>query len=134
VLLTVTEKFKYHLDVTPSNMNEKEAILAENIKNFYLDGENALKRRSYNSAASLFFKSLAVLTDWHLLKKEGFIPKSHTDRFRLLEKKYKEIYLLLDKDFPSYQDSYTLLLSKEVAEVLKEDVRKLAKKVGFSLD
>lgn len=105
-----------------------------NIKEFYNDGNEALKRSSYNSAASLFFKALAVLADWHLFKQEGFIPKSHTERFRLLEQKYREVYLLLDKDFPSYQDSYNLVLTKEAAEVLKEDVQRLAKKVGFILD
>lgn len=115
-------------------MENKEEILAKNIREFYSDGEDALKRKSYNSSASLFFKALAVLADWHILKKEGFIPKSHTERFRLLEQKYTEIYFLLDKDFPSYQDSYTLLLTKETAEVLKKDVQRLAEKVGFNLD
>lgn len=134
MLLIVTEKLKYYLSVTDSNMQSKEEMLAQNIKQFYSDGEDAFRKGSYNSSASLFFKALAVLADWHILRKEGFIPKSHTDRFRLLEQKYNEIYLILDKDFPSYQDSYSIILTKEVAEILKEDVRKLAKKVGFPLD
>ena len=134
MLLIVTEKLKYYLFVTYSNMDAKEEMLAKNIKEFYEDGERSLKRGSYNSAASLFFKALAVLADWHLLRKEGFIPKSHADRFRLLEQKHREIYLILDRDFPSYQESYSITLTKEVAETLKEDVRKLAKKVGFPLD
>lgn len=115
-------------------MYEKEDLLAKNINEFYKEGENALKRGSYNSAASLFFKALAVLADWNILQKESIIPKSHADRFRILEQNYPEIYSVLDRDFPSYQDSYTIALTKETAEALKEDVREVAKKVGFNLD
>ena len=113
---------------------DKKELLAKNIREFYREGNNALQRKSYNSAASLFFKTLAVIADWHILQKEGFIPKSHTERFRTLEEKYPEIYKILDKDFPTYQDSYTISLLKETAEVIKDDVQKIAKKVGFELD
>ena len=115
-------------------MPTKEELLASNIKEFYGEGMNALKRKAYNSAASLFFKALAVLADWHILLKEGFIPKSHTDRFRILEQKYPQIYALLDKDFPAYQESYSISLSKETAEVIENDVRAVAKETGFKLD
>lgn len=115
-------------------MNEKEAILAKNIKEFYGEGNNALQRGAYNSATSLFFKALAVLADWLILHKEGFIPKSHTERFRILELRYPEIYKVLDKDFPAYQESYTITLTKETAEVIKNDVKNVAEKAGFELD
>lgn len=115
-------------------MTEKGELLVKNIKEFYSEGEHALGRKAYNSAASLFFKALAVLTDWYLLKKEGFIPKSHTDRFRLLQQKYPDIYNILDKDFPVYQESYDLILTREAAEELKNDIRMLAKKVEFKMD
>lgn len=115
-------------------MVSKEELLAKNIREFYSEGNNALKRSSFNSATSLFFKALAVLADWLILHKEGFIPKSHTDRFRILEQKYPEIYQLLDRDFPAYQDSYNMVLTKEIAEALKNDVQTIAKKTGFNLD
>ena len=101
---------------------------------FYNEGILALKRKSYNSATSLFFKALAVLSDWLILHEEKFIPKSHTEKFRILEQKYPIVYQILDKDFPAYQDSYTISLTKEVAEVIKEDVKKVAEKIGFKLD
>lgn len=115
-------------------MNERETILAKNIKEFYNEGNNALQRGAYNSATSLFFKALAILADWLILHKEEFIPKSHTDRFRILELRYPEIYKVLDKDFPAYQESYTITLTKETAEVIKSDVKKVAEKTGFELD
>lgn len=122
------------LFVTNSNMDKKEELLAKNVQEFYSEGNGTLSRGSYNSAVSLFFKALAVLADLHILREEGFIPKNHTERFIILKQKYPEIYLIVDKDFPSYQDSYTINLSKEIAEELKEDVRKIAKKIGFELD
>ena len=93
-----------------------------------------MKRKAYNSATSLFFKALAVLADWVILRKEGFVPKSHADRFRILEQKYPQIYELLDKDFPAYQESYSISLTKEKAEVIEKDVQKVAEKAGFKLD
>jgi len=115
-------------------MVSKEELLAKNIKEFYSEGNSALMRSSFNSATSLFFKALAVLADWLILYKEGFIPKNHADRFRVLELRYPEIYQLLDKDFPVYQDSYSLVLTKEIAEALRNDVKTIAKKTGFELD
>ena len=121
------------LFVTYSNM-EKEELLAKNIKEFYAEANNALQRRSYNSATSLFFKALAVMADWLILRREGFIPKSHADRFRILEERYPDVYEVLDRDFPAYQDSYSIILTKETAEVLKDDVKNIAEKAGFGLD
>ncbi|MEW5896553.1 MAG: hypothetical protein AB1668_02580 [Nanoarchaeota archaeon] len=34
---------------------------------------------------------------------------------------------MMDKDFPIYQDSYRLKISKEVVEVIERDVNKVAK-------
>lgn len=115
-------------------MNDKEELLAKNIKEFYVEGNYALDRCSYNTATSLYFKAIAVLADWFVLREEKFIPKSHADRFRILEQKHPEIYSILDKDFPVYQDSYKLSLTKQQAMVLKDDLRKFAQKIGFKLD
>ena len=55
------------------------------------------------------------------------MPSSHTNRFRIAQEKYPEIYDILDKDFPFYQDSYTKKMNKEAAEVLKEDAERIKK-------
>jgi len=101
------------------------AALEENAREFY---ENALfmeKKGDFNSAITLFFKVIAVLSDLFIYKKEGKVPSSHSERFRILEQKYPEIYFLIDKDFPFYQDSYKLKLNKEVCEVLRKDAERL---------
>ena len=41
------------------------------------------------------------------------MPSNHAERFRILQFRYPEIYKLIDKDFPFYQDSYKSKLNKE---------------------
>ncbi|MDP7115661.1 MAG: hypothetical protein QF632_02950 [Candidatus Woesearchaeota archaeon] len=108
-------------------MEEKEKILSDNLKEYLGLAEEALKRDKFNSAVTLFFKAISAGADLFLLKKEGTVPSSHTNRFRILQEKYPELYDMLDKDFPFYQDSYTKKMDKEAAEVLKEDAHTIKK-------
>jgi len=106
---------------------ESQQFLLENIKEFIKQAKQASNDSSYNSAVTLLFKAIAVIVDLHILKTEGFIPKNHTERFQILKSKYFEIYKILNKDFPVYQQSYRIKLNKEYAEVLENDVKKLVK-------
>lgn len=108
-------------------MDGKERILNENFKEYFELAEQAFKSEKYNSAVTLFFKAMSAAVDLFILKKEGFVPSSHTDRFRIVEQKYSEIYDILDRDFPFYQDSYTNKMDKEAAEVLKKDAQRIKK-------
>lgn len=106
-------------------MDEKEEVLIANIEEYFNSGMDAFKKGKYNSATTLFFKSIAALLDLSILKKEGAVPSSHTSRSRILEEKYPDLYKIADRDFPFYQDSYTKKMDKEAAELLKEDAEKL---------
>jgi len=108
---------------------DEEIILTDNVKEFMHGARKALEDKEYNSAVTLYFKAIAVLIDLFILRKEGFIPSNHNERFRLLEKKYPFLYAILDKDFPIYQQSYRLKLTKDYAEVLANDFKKT---VGFT--
>ena len=108
-------------------MEEKERILKENLNEYIELAEQAFKTKKYNSAVTLFFKAVSAAVDLFILKKEGFVPSSHTHRFRIVQEKYPQIYDVLDKDFPFYQDSYTKRMDKEAAEVLKEDAQRVKK-------
>ncbi len=112
-------------------MDEKEAILIENFNEYYSLGLEAFIKAKYNTATTLFFKAIAALCDLFILRKEGFVPSSHSNRFRVLEEKYSDIYNIADRDFPFYQDSYTKKMDKESAELLKEDAEKLKKILGI---
>ena len=107
------------------NIMEEEKVLLKNILEFYRNGLDTEKRGDFNSSVTLFFKALAVLGDLYILRKEGKIPNSHSERFRILEEKYHGIYKILDKDFLLYQNSYRIKLDKENSEVIKKDVEQL---------
>src|SRR3989338_10154693 len=111
-------------------MSEKEEILKENSAEYVEFGERALKENRFNSATTLFFKAISAEVDLFILKKEGFVPSSHTQRFRIVQEKYPEIYEIIDKDFPFYQDSYTKKMNKEIVEIFKEDVERIRKIIG----
>ena len=106
-------------------IDELKDILEQNAREYYKNALNAEKKQEYNSAVTLFFKTIASLSDLFIFIKEGKMPSNHTERFRILGLKYREVYNILDKDFPLYQDTYRMRLNKEVSEVLKEDAKRL---------
>jgi len=112
---------------------EKEKILIKNSKEYFNSGEDELKKGRNNSAVVLFFKCLVSLCDIYILRKTGNAPSSHISRFKILKEKFPEEYDLIDKDFPFYQNSYVQLMSKELAEVIKEDAKTMADKIKIEL-
>lgn len=69
----------------------------------------------------------------YLLQRTGNTPSSHIERFRITQNKFQEIYDLIDKDFPFYQDSYVHFMTKELAEVIKNDAKTVAEKLKIKL-
>jgi len=115
-------------------MEETEKILLQNIQEFIKNGKKAEEDSSFNSAVTLFFKALAVLIDLMIYKKTGNIPSNHSQRFRILEEKFIEVYTILDKDFSIYQESYNLKLKKEHVEVIKDDIKKVSRIAEIKID
>ena len=114
-------------------MKEIEKILIEAAKEHYESGTFSIKKNKYNSAVVLFFKSLIALCDIYILRKTKSTPSSHNSRFRILKEISREVYDLLDKDFPFYQESYFQRMTKELAEIIKDDAENLAKKLEIEL-
>jgi hypothetical protein len=124
------------------NKDEKKAeeekdpkleILEKAGREYFSSGQDELGKGRNNSAVVLFFKALASFSDLFLLQKTGKAPSSHNDRFRKTKDNFSEIYDLLDKDFPFYQESYGKIMSKELAEVIKDDASSVAEKAGVKL-
>ncbi len=111
----------------------KEEILEKTAREYFSSANENLKKERNNSAVVLFFKALVALTDLYVYQQTGNTPSSHNDRFRILEEKFQEVYNLLDKNFPFYQDSYIQIMSKELAEVIKNDAETMAKKTKVKL-
>ena len=113
------------MDDDISSQTDKEKELKENIKEFFESAVKEEREGKFNVAVTLYFKALAVLADLYIFRKDGNTPSSHSERFRILEVKYPEIYKLLDKNFSFYQDSYRTKINKDVCEVLKKDAEEL---------
>ncbi|MEK6928580.1 MAG: hypothetical protein AABW65_01320 [Nanoarchaeota archaeon] len=111
----------------------KNDILEQTAREYFSSGLDEYAKERYNSAVVLFFKAIVAYIDLLLLQKTNHTPSSHNDRFRMAQKELPDIYDILDKDFPFYQDSYIQKLSKELAEVMKNDAQIVAKKAGIEL-
>ena len=114
-------------------MKKKEEILEKTAKEYFYSGTDEFSKNRFNSAVVLFFKSLVAFIDLFISQKTGKTPSFHTERFRITESKFSDVYNLLDKDFPFYQDSYVQVMSKELVEVIKNDAKIMAKKTKTEL-
>ena len=112
---------------------EVKDILIENSKEYSKNAIKAENDGDYNTPVTLFFKALSALADLYILTKEKIVPSSHASRFRILEEKFQEIYKIMDKDFPFYQDSYKAKLNKEVSNMLKNDANKISQLLKINL-
>jgi len=104
---------------------DTKSVLIENIKEFIRNAKKSKEEKSYNSSVTLYFKAISVITDLFIYLKEGFIPSNHSNRFRILETKYPELYNILDKSFPVYQQSYSLKMGIEQVEELENDTKRI---------
>jgi hypothetical protein len=104
---------------------EIEEIFLINIKNFKNSAELVFKTKDFTSSTILYFKTLFAVLDLIIFKDKKRVPKDHTERFRILEIDYKDYYLLLDKLYPKYRESYNMIISKEDCEIIKQNVEKL---------
>ena len=111
----------------------KEEILIKAGKEYFYSGNDELNKGRHNSAVVLYFKALISFSDLFILQKTGNTPSSHNDRFKITKEKFSEVYNLLDKDFPFYQSSYVQIMSKELAEVIKNDAKIVAEKTKVKL-
>ncbi len=112
---------------------EKAEILKKTAQEYFDSAEDDFNKERYNSAVVLYFKSLVALVDLFVLQKTGDTPSSHNERFRITQENFQEVYNLLDKDFPFYQDSYFQIMSKELAGVIKNDAKIMAEKTKTEL-
>ncbi|MBU0930032.1 MAG: hypothetical protein KJ623_03085 [Nanoarchaeota archaeon] len=111
----------------------KEEILEKTAREYFSSAEDEFEKERYNSAVVLYFKCLIALADIYILQNLNITPSSHTERFRIVQSRFPEIYNILDKDFPFYQESYIQIMTKELAEVIKNDAKFVAEKTRINL-
>lgn len=91
----------------------------------YEGGKEQLEKGRYKNAAILLSKSLFALCDLIIYKKLKRLPKNHTERFRILEEYFSEIYEIVDTIFSHYTDAYSKPILKETCEKIKNGIKKI---------
>lgn len=86
-----------------------------------------LKAGKYKSSTILLAKAMFALTDYIIFKKYQKLPKNHSERFRVLELKDRELYLLLDDVWGRYTDTYSKPATEEAIKLLKEAIQAIAR-------
>ena len=102
-----------------------EQNLKEGFKEF-LDGAiDEEKKSRFKLAVTAYFKTITQICDLIILRKKGYAPKSHAERFRLLEKEFAVIYGSVDRIFKTYQDTYSIPLTKESCKIIKDEIKNI---------
>ena len=77
------------------------------------------------SAIILFAKAMFAILDYLIYKSYKKLPKNHEERFRILEIKKQEIYLIVDKIWKKYTDTYSKPGVKEAGEQFKKTIQEI---------
>lgn len=97
-------------------------ITKEQILVFKKSADSLHRSADYTSATILYFKTWFAIQDYILLDKEGQSPKDHNERFKMLKEKFPNTYILLDKEFSTYRDTYSKIINKATCERIKKIV------------
>lgn len=91
----------------------------EIFKEFFEWAERAYKEKSYTVAVSNYYKALAELCDYFLLKTTGFNPSNHSERFRLLHRNIPTLYKIADELFKFYRKTYSHISDQKNADFVR---------------
>ena len=82
-------------------------------------------KNNYKNAIILLSKALFALCDIVIFLRLNKLPKNHSERFRILEEHFNDVYLVVDEVWSSYTDSYSKPVLKETCERLKNAIKKI---------
>ena len=102
--------------------------LIKNIKTLMDSARLVYGVSDYTSATILYFKAAFTILDLILLQSEGRTPKDHTERFRMLQKSFPDLYEFIDKYFRIYRDTYSLSIDKETCDKVKNGIKQIIEK------
>lgn len=101
--------------------------------NEFLDGAIDEENKSrFKLAVTAYFKAITQICDLIVLRKKGYPPKSHSERFRLLENEFPAIYTSVDRIFKTYQDTYSIPLTKQSCKLIKDEIKNIIGNSGLS--
>lgn len=91
----------------------------------YAGGLDELAKGRYKNATILLSKALFALCDLLLFSRLGKLPKNHSERFRLLEENFPDIYTIVDAIFGHYTDAYSKPILKETCEEIQNGIAQI---------
>ena len=100
--------------------------LEETFLEEYTSAELLENYAKYKVAIILYSKAVFALIDYILFKKYQVLPKNHTERFRILERRESELYVLLDALWSKYTNTYNKPAAKESISLLKEAIKNIS--------
>ena len=109
-----------------------EQALKEGFKEFFEGGLDEENKERHKLAVTAYFKAITQLSDLIILRKRGFSPSSHTERFRLLEREFPLVYKSIDSIFKTYQDTYSIPISKESCSLVKNEIKNIIRNGNLS--
>lgn len=108
--------------------------LQENIQRLWRSSEIIYNDKDYTSATILYFKCLFGVLDLIIFNKTKNIPKDHTERFETLKEEFPKYYLILDKIYSIYRDTYSNKIEKEKCEGVRKNVLEIAREQGIKFN
>lgn len=101
------------------------------VEEFLVSGVEEESKGRLRSAITLYFKAVAVACDLIIFRKIRKISSSHSERFRLLERHFPQIYVSVDDVFKYYQDTYSKTVSVEHCNKIKGVLREILAAAGI---
>lgn len=102
-----------------------EQNLIGGFNEFFEGGLDEENKERYKLAVTAYFKAITQICDLILLRKRGYSPSSHTERFRILENDFPMIYKSVDRIFKTYQDTYSMPITKESCTLIKNEIKNI---------
>jgi hypothetical protein len=103
----------------------------EDLENTFIEeyegGIDQLEKGRYKNATILFSKALFALCDFLIYSSLNKLPKNHSERFRILEGHFNDIYIIVDDIFSHYTDAYSKPILKETCIKIKNGISKINK-------
>lgn len=100
-------------------------VLTQGFFEFLDGGLEEEKKQRFRLATTAYFKAISQLIDLLVFRRTGFIPKNHTERFRIIERENRQLYLALDSAFKIYRDTYTSQITRQTCISVKHEIPKI---------
>ena len=91
----------------------------------YQGAQEQMEKGRFKNATILFSKALFALCDYLILAKLNRLPKNHTERFRILEEYFPDVYTIADEIFIHYTNAYSKPVLRETSENIKDGIKKI---------